>query len=113
MKLFDILKQRGLFSNDIKVRIKNKQIILNSDVVDFNIELNIELENEKAKIFEVGDFIFNIIKSNKKFSDQFMIFGFEGLFDSNIKSDLTNILDQFILIKTSRKEIFLLKKKYE
>lgn len=113
MKLFDILKQRGLFSNDIKARIKNKQITLNGEVIIFDLDLNIELENDKAKVFEVGDFIFNLIKSNEKFSNQLIIFGFDDLFDSNIKSDLTTILDQFIVIKTSKKETFLLKKNNE
>lgn len=110
MKLFDILKQRGLFSSDIKTRIKNKQITVNGDVVNSDIELNIELENDNVKVFEIGDFIFNLIKSNKKISNQLMIFGIEDLFDSNIKNELTNILDQFFIIKTSKKEIFLLKK---
>ena len=110
MKLFDILKQRGLFSSDIKVRIKNKQITLNGEVIIFDLDMNIELENDKAKVFEVGDFIFNLIKSNNNFSNQLMIFGFEDLFESNIKSELTNILNQFVIIKTSKKETFLLKK---
>ena len=110
MKLFDILKKRGLFSSDIKVRIKNKQITLNGDIVNFDIELDIELENDNVKVFEVGDFIFNLIKTNKEFSEKLMFFEFEKLFDSNIKNDLTNILNQFFIIKTSKKEIFLLKK---
>ena len=105
MKLFDILKQRGLFSNDIKSRIKNKQITLNDEIVKFDVELEVDSE-----VLETGDFIFNLIKSNKNFSDKLIIFGFDNLFDSNIKSDLTEVLCQFIFIKTSKKETFLLKK---
>jgi hypothetical protein len=39
MKLFDILKQQGLFANDIRMRINNGQININGNVVKDNIEL--------------------------------------------------------------------------
>lgn len=110
MKLFDILKQQGLFSNDIKTRVKNNQISLNGEIIKTDIELDIETKNEQAIIFESGSFIASLIKENTMFGIQMKIFGFENLFDSNIKNDLTNILNQFIFIKMSKKENFLLRK---
>lgn len=187
MKLFDILKQQGLFSNDIKTRIKNSQISINGEVVKSDLELNIrtvaddtkkllnELTNidnsiipisfdkigEKiikvvnlsdnlieqienifnklninlsgllklnigeikeilndflsqqiniALIKESGDFICELGKMKPIFMTQLKIFGFENLFDSNIDNELTKILNEFILIKISKKDSFILKK---
>ena len=116
MKIFDILKQRGLFSNDIKDRIKRKQITINSDLVESNLDLNIELDiNNKAIIIESGEFLYDLlgsdlIKSNQNFLILLEILGFEGLFDSNIRNELTSKLDEFIIVRISKKETFLLKK---
>lgn len=113
MKLFDILKQQGLFSNDIKLRIKNNQITINSEVINDNIELDIELDKEGlVVIVDADDFLFWMLMKNKKtdVAIQFKIFGFENLFGSNIKNDLTDILNDFIFVRTSKKETFLLKK---
>lgn len=191
MKLFDILKQQGLFSNDIKTRIKNNQISINNEVVKndsdiniktlsddvkiviekiskFNDNFKIEFDHNNTVIFSVllqsvfnndsllieevfnklnvkipelitltifemkeilndflsqkidiavikesGEFICELGKLNPIFITQLKMFGFENLFDSNIKNDLTDILNQFILVKISKKESFLLKKNCE
>ncbi len=113
MKLFEILKQSGLFSNDIKLRIKNNQITINSEVIKDNIELDVELDDkELVVITDADDFLFWTLMKNKNsnVSTQFKIFGFENLFGSNIKNDLTDILNEFIFVRTSKKETFLLKK---
>ena len=159
MKLFDILKQSGLFANDIKLRIKNNQITINGDVIKDNIDLNINMEGEEAIIIDATDFLFwmlradDIIKTEIKLKDEdenflkimhirhetacakenlnsffeknkfsfdiknvdnlsikLKIFGFEDLFGSNVKNDLTEILDEFLFVRTSKKEAFLLKK---
>lgn len=184
MKLFDILKQQGLFSNDIKNRIKNNQISINGEIVKADLDLNIrtvaddarvlleklanvdnsiiivkfdkfggkinnipkdlieEIENifrklnintsellkidigeikeilndflsqelNIAVIKESGDFICELGKINPIFMTQLKLFGFENLFDSNIKNELTDILNKFILIKLSKKDSIILKK---
>lgn len=123
MKLFDILKQFGLFSNDLRTRINNGQISINGEVIKENIELDVEMIDESnAKIIEVGDFISKLIISKQKpyteskltygeiFAIQLKVFGLENLFDSNINNDLTKILNDYILVKISKKEIFMLKK---
>ena len=117
MKLFDILKQCGVFSSDIKNRIKNKQIIINGEPVDSNIELEIETdiivdnnlgEIVKAKIFETGGFICNILsKENTNiFSKQMRIFGFENLFRCLVK-----LLLMFELNRLSKPNVFICSEK--
>ena len=111
MKLFEILKQSGLFSNDIKLRIKNNQITINSEVIKDNIELDIELDDkELAVITDADDFLFWTLMKNKSAAIQFKVFGFENLFGSNVKNELTDTLNEFIFVRTSKKETFLLKK---
>lgn len=114
MKLFEILKQQGLFSSDLKARFKNKQITINGEVASIDVDLDIETIEDvsgavKVDVINSGVFIFNLLKTNSNFSHQMIIFGFENLFNSNIKNSLTDILDQFILIKISRNDSFLLK----
>lgn len=185
MKIFDILKQQGLFSNDIRTRIKNRQITINGEVVTSDIDLDIitisdvtrktlidlnDIDNsivpivfdkfggevfnissdiiEKIKnIFnklninlsellrinigevkeilndflsqeiniavtkESGEFICELGKNNVIFITQMKMFGFENLFDSNINNDLTDILNQHFLIKISKKDSIIVKKK--
>jgi hypothetical protein len=122
MKLFDILKQQGLFANDIRMRINNGQININGNVVKDNIELDIELDEfSNAIIIEAGNFICKLIQLKQStsskltngqiFAIQLKIFGFENLFDSNINNELTEHLNKFIFVKTSKKEFFLLEKK--
>lgn len=170
MKLFEILKQQGLFSNDIKLRIKNNQISMNGNLVNSDIDLDVCLESDildkfininlsntmisnannilfdlindvkklkdilsknnlkkddldnitfneakdllnTATIFESGRFIADTIKLNPIFAIQMKVFGFENLFESNIDNELTRILNQYIFIKISKKDSFLLKRK--
>lgn len=122
MKLFDILKQCGVFSSDIKNRIKNKQIIINGVPADSNIELDIEIEIEideinldeiiTAKIFETGRFVCDILlkENGNIYSKQMKIFGFDNLFNSNINNELTKYLNQFIFIQFSKRESIIVKK---
>jgi hypothetical protein len=110
MKLSEILKQLGLFSNDIKLRLKNKQISVNGVSINTDIDLDVEEE-----IIKAGDFVFKLLKSHKEFEKQMEFLGFENLFDfdsekTNVKNELTSFLNNFICIKISKKEIFILKK---
>jgi hypothetical protein len=124
IKISEILKQQGLFSQDIKTRIKNKQITINGEIVsdeNFEIDCNvikntkkditgIEFGGEVADVIDVGDFVFKLV-SNEKWLSMLQIFGFENLFgETNIKNDLTLFLKDFILLKTSKKQIFVIKK---
>lgn len=51
VKLSEILKQQGLFSQDIKVRFKNKQISLNGEAIGEDVELDaVVVENKKKDV---------------------------------------------------------------
>ena len=106
MKLSEILKHLGLFSQDIKTRIKNKQIAINGEVVCEDIELDCIDINP----IDVGEFIFDLISANNIFKQQLKIFPLEELFNSNIDNQLTKILEDYILIKISKKQMFLVRK---
>lgn len=105
MKLFEILKQRGIFSKEIKSRLKQNQITINNEIIKSDIDLNVDV-----KCIEVSDLICDLIKEDSIFSIQMKIFGFENLFNCNIDNKLTKKLNQFLLIRPSKKEMFLLKK---
>lgn len=124
IKISEILKQQGMFSQDIKARIKNKQISINDEPIsDENFEVNcnvvkntkkdvtgIGFDNEIVDIIDAGDFVFNLV-SNKKWLIMIQIFGLENLFgETNINNDLTLFLKDFILLKTSKKQIFVIRK---
>jgi hypothetical protein len=111
MKLFEILKQQGLFSNDIRTRIKNNQISINGEIINADLDLDIELKDDVAITLESGSFIACAISLNPIFAHQMKIFGLENLFDSNIKNDLTDILSHFIFVKISKRDSFILKRK--
>jgi len=116
MKLIEILKKYGLFSNDIRQRLKNGQISINGIQIKENINLDILVDNNNnIRIIESGNFISKLLLSGKKyllpFKEQLNIFGFENLFETNIDNTLTQFLDQYLFIKISKKESFLLEKK--
>lgn len=106
MKLFDILKKRGLFSNDIKDRVKNKQITVNSEIITENVFF------DDYTILDPGDFLVDLIKEHPEFIPQLKFFGLEGLIGSNIENELTETLKKFIFIKFSKKESLMLKKNH-
>ena len=111
MKIIDILKQKGLFANDIRARFKNNQIKLNGEITQ-DVNLNIELdEKNNAIIIDVGDFIFSLLKKNKMFGIQLKMFDFETMSESNVNCELKEILNNFFIIRFSKKDIIVVKKK--
>lgn len=138
MKISEILLHREkfnsvqtIFSKDIKQRIKNGQIKIDGVAIKDDIDLNIETLPEPWEVIRskgeiknpflcAGTFIFNLIKDQRDFEIdniptsifalQLKIFGFEDIKNSNIKNDLTDILDNFFIIRVSKKDIFLIKR---
>jgi len=109
IKLSEILKQQGLFSQDIKARFKNKQMSINGESISEDVDINCSIVSGKVETIDVGDFLFGII-SNKDWALKIHIFGFENLFDTNIENNLTLFLKNFIFLKTSKKQILILKR---
>ena len=98
-------KLETIFSKEIKSRLKQNQISINNEIIKSNVDLNVEV-----KCIEVSDLICNLIKEDKMFGIQMEIFGFENLFNTNLDNKITKRLNEFLLIKSSKKEMFLLKK---
>ncbi len=116
MRIFEILKLVGMFSNDIKARFKNKQIFLDGEIVTEQMEVDFELEPEEKnipidkQIMDAGDFVFfNISKDQNKIALTKLI-GFENLGTCNLENELTNLMKQHHVIKVSKRELFVIKK---
>lgn len=123
VKLSEILKQQGLFSQDIKARLKNRQMSINGEAIGEDVELDVVVvENKKkditgvpfggevAKVTDAGVFLFSVISNRSDWLLKIKMFGFEELFDSNIENDLTIFLKKFMFLKTSKKQLFILEK---
>ncbi len=105
--LINILKDDlGFFSNDLRSRLKNGQIKVNGDVVKENLEFDLLEEDGKPNRIDVGDFIFNLL-SDPIWAFRLTLFDFESLANSNVNNDLVNFLKNFIIIRTSKKHVFV------
>lgn len=111
MKLSDILKGIGIPSKEIKIRLSANRILINDEVVNQDIELG-ELElNEKGDpwIQDIGDFVFWLLTDHPKLGEQMKVLtsflgcNFENLIGSNIKNELTDYLNQFIIVRISKR----------
>ena len=124
VKLSEILKQQGLFSQDIKARINSKQISINGCPVSEDIEIDCVVKKNTKKdvtgkefggdivdTIDAGVFLFGLL-SNKVWAARIKVFGIEELFDSNIENDLTFFLKSFIFLKISKKQSLIIKKEY-
>lgn len=118
MKISDILKEWGLFSKDIHLRLKNGQFRLNGDVIKENIEItSLELSDDFDNeitindiVQDAGDFLFFNVVNNPIWLFRCQTFGFEELFNSDINNDLTIFFNQFNLLKISKREFLVIKK---
>ena len=105
MKISDTLKSRGLFSNDIKSRFKNKQMTLDGEVLEQDIDIDVQDE-----LIDAGEFICEHIASDSNKLTLCHIIGFENLFACNIESDFINFLKTFHVLRISKREVIVLKK---
>jgi len=127
MKLSEIILLREkfkpsptIFSRDIKQRFKNGQIKIDGEIIKEDIDIPVMNMNDPHQVFgfgqdngfiNAGNFIFDLIKTDENFKHQLMIFGFEDIKNSNIKNDLIEIMDNFTIIRISKKDVFVIKKK--
>jgi len=110
MKISEILKQRGVFANEIRSRFKNGQIKLNGEKTN-NLDLDVKFDDaDNLIVHDVGEFIFKIISQNDVFASQLKIFDFETITESNLDNELKNIFSKFFIIRFSKKDIILVEK---
>ena len=112
LKLLDIKNHLsrdmiGIPSKEIKTRFVNGNIILDDTIIRENIEIgDIEF------IQEIGDFIFDLIKTHPEYTNQLKIFKLDGIMNSNIDSELKRYLDNYSILKFSKKETIIINKVY-
>ena len=76
---------------------------------DFDIEVEMDSAGN-ITTFDIGDFMFSLMRNNI-WALRLKIFSLEGIVSSNIKNDLTEFLKQFIIVRTSKKDVFVMKLK--
>lgn len=112
--LSEILKSRGLFSKEIKTRIAQKQILVNGEPIEGDMHVNIFSAalnpkiKPKGEFLDIGDLMFNLMR-NDIWQLQLKIFGIEHLATSNITNSLTEELRKFLIVRTSKKNVFVIK----
>jgi hypothetical protein len=123
MTIHEILKIQGLFSQDIKAKIKNGQIKLNGeDVIDGSLDLDLKFSKEELKLIEenkfkfedAGNFLFKIINKDPECSA--LCTGMEGIHpevwhELNFTNKLVKKFKKVFVLKLSKKEWIILKKK--
>jgi len=111
MKLSEILKQKGMFSQDIKIRLKNKQMSLDGEVLTEDIEMDVKV-NEQGNItmIDSGEFIFDNIAGNNHRAALTEIVGFENLSSCNITNEFTSFMKGFHILRVSKKEVMIIEK---
>ena len=107
VKLSEILHGTGVFSKDFKTRIAQKQIIVNGDAIEGDIEIDIDFIHTDF-FMDIGDLMF-ILMRDKIWQLQLQIFGIENLVMSNISNSLTEELRKFLIVRTSKKNVFVIK----
>lgn len=78
--------------------------MVNGEVVESDMDIDMD------SILDIGDFVFSLMRNNV-WKLRLQIFGLEGLFNSNIKNDLTEFLENFAMVRTSKKDVFIIKLK--
>lgn len=98
--IYTFLKVIGIPASDCKTRLKNNQIKLNTESVDFNTSKNLKF----IAIFDAGDFIFHNM-------DLFKDIGFLTI-DEIFICDIPVIRKRFngySLLKISKKQYYILR----
>ena len=114
-----ILLKHGLFSQDIRIKIKNEQIKLNGEVVtDSNMKLDIEFDEfDRDFSFQgLGDFLFNIIRKGG-LGRRLLIASWEAgieidsLGKTGIENNLVEVFRLIYILRVSRREAIILIRK--
>lgn len=100
-KLIDILKDRGMFSKEAHTRFQNKQILVHGEPVDKDFEVEVN------KIIEADELVFKLCK-NPIWAHQLNFIGLENVLHSNVQTSLKTELSKVHIVRTSKKEIFVI-----
>ena len=114
-----ILLKHGVFSKDIKVKIKNEQLKLNGETItDSHMELDIEYDedNKDFKFQELGDFLFTILIKGGRCRKLLLAsweagIDIDSLSETNIDNNLIDVLKKVYILRISKREAIVLIKK--
>jgi len=118
MKISEFLLKEGVFSNEIKVRLKTGQMKLNGESITNDIELDMD------SFVDAGDWIFHFISTlsdEKKniFSVIVNLFDIETIFSGGCKINgklieeilpELNVFKKHNFFKTTKKQMYIIKK---
>lgn len=101
MKLYDLLKEYGIFANELRQRFQNKQILVNGNPEQGDYDLG-----NVTHVYDQGFFLSELydIPNYDKWSGQLLMIGIENLMsgESNIKNELTHFLKDFKMVQVSK-----------
>ncbi len=104
MTITKLLLDRGLFSKDIKQRFASSQIKVNDEPITKDIEL------DATEFMDIGEFVVHLIEQN--FYGHLYFFGLENVMEvSDLNTKYIKYLSQFIIVRYSKKDAIVLKKK--
>jgi hypothetical protein len=114
-----ILLKYGLFSQDIRIRMKNGQIKLDGEpITDSHMELNIEFDEEDKnfKFLDLSDFLFGILVKGGLGRE--LLLGtwaagvdLDSLSQTNLQNHLVDVFKKIHIVRISAwKAIVLIKK---
>jgi hypothetical protein len=102
-KLSSLLQKHvGLFSKEIKDKIKSGQFELNGDSIKEDITINL------VKIHDAGSFLCEHVVNNELWYKRVKYLGLEPYFANHIPCDLSEHLFNFQLLKVSKKLFLVL-----
>ena len=98
----------GIFAKDARTRIKNGQIEINGDKVKEDIEIDINMLKTEPDIVDAGTFICEHIIPNDMWRLRCNLTDMHALWC--IDNDLSIFFSDFLLIKISKKQLFVIRK---
>jgi len=112
MKLTQIMQECfGLFSKDSRTRMSNGQVEINGEKITTDIDIDILLHEGQPVITDAGTFISQKIATNPIWLAQCQVFGLDALW--SFDNELSKFFSDFLFIKISKREYFVIHKNHE
>jgi hypothetical protein len=114
-----ILLKHGVFSQDIRIKIKNKQLKLNGELItNPNMELDIEFDEDSKdfKFQDFGNFIFDILMKGERVRDLLhdtwsVVDDIETLAQTNLDNNLVKVFRKVFILRIAKREAIILIRK--
>ena len=101
MKLYDLLKEYGMFANELRKRLQSNQILVNGEPQKGDYDMG-----NVTDVYDQGFFLEELydMPNYDKWSGQIMFFGISNLLngESNIQNEMTEFLKKYKMIQISK-----------